>query len=285
MSKLTRRQILAGLAATAVACGPTPIERRPAGTHDLRDRIGGKNRSSVLIVPDGLHALAPLVIGLHDLGGDPEDVHEGHGWREECARRGWLGVFPAYGKPNWDEDNVYITHLAIRATALGGGDPKRVFVVGHGAGGRRAYAMACSNPGWTTAIVAGAAAVRFREKDLGFQEPKPPAVSVLHLHGGRDERVPVTGGPLACGDRKTRQVLPLREGLQPWIDQIGAASASMTLRVPATAVGTRWTAGGRDIVQLIDPNQDHSWNRDYWTRVGADFLAAAPRRVPLETSL
>ena len=266
--------------ATAVGCGPKPIERWSSGVHDLRDRIGGKDRSSVFIVPEGLIGLAPMVIGLHDSGAGPQAVYEGFGWRQECAKRGWLGVFPTYIKESQQEDNVYITHLAIRAVALGGGDPRRIYLVGHGAGGRRAYAMSCANPGWITAIAAASAVVRFREDDLGFQEPKAPAVSVIHLHGGKDGRVPVGGGPMDCGDRKTRHVLPLDEGLRPWIDQLGGKSAPMNLQLPAGMQGARWQGDRRDVVRVVDLERDHTWN-PAWTPLAADFLASSPRRASM----
>jgi len=276
----TRRQVLLGLMAGAVGCGSKPVERWSPAIHKLKDRIGGKNRTCAFIVPDGLapDALAPMVIGMHDTGDDPETAYEKFGWREVCAERGWLGLFPSYGKGNQKADNVYLTHLILRGAALGGGDPTRVYIVGHGAGGRRAYAMACQYPEWITAIAAASAAVRFREEDLGFQDPKPPAVSVMHLHGGADARVPTGGGPLDCGDHKTRQVVPLDEALKPWIEQIDGKKASMALKVPTVVDAARWTGGGRDVVRLIDPAGDHNWNADYWTRLVADFFAAAPRR-------
>jgi polyhydroxybutyrate depolymerase len=272
----TRRQVILGaIAAGTVGCAPSPIDREEPGRHIFEDRIGGKMRISTLIVPEGLEGPAPMLMGLHDTGDDPKAMYDRFGWREECAKRGWVGIFPEYGKTNQKNDNVYIAHLAVRAAALGGANPRRMYIVGHGAGGRRAYAFACANPSWVAAIAAVSAVVRFREGDLGFQVPKDPSVSVLHLHGAKDKRVRVAGGPLDCGDHKTRQVVPLPEALQPWIDQIDGKTAAMTLDVPAGVQAARWTGQGRDVVRLIDPHQDHSWNQSYWTRVIADFFAAA----------
>jgi polyhydroxybutyrate depolymerase len=274
----TRRQVVAGLlCAAAVGCGPTPVAREAPGTHDLEDRIHGKKRRSKLVVPPGLEGLAPMVMGLHGTGDDPAGLMGRGGWEELCTQRGWVGVFPAYERGDCKDDNVYLGHLLLRAQALGGVDPRRVYVFGHGAGGRRAYALACKNGSLLAAVGAVSAPVRFVQTDLGFQDPEGPPMSVLHVHGGQDERFPAAGGVIRCGDRKTRTVVPVDEALKPWVDQIGGTTSPAALEVPDGLDVAAWSGGGRSVVRVLDPLADHAWPGAATSLLTAFFVAAPPR--------
>lgn len=273
----TRREMLLGMAAAgAVGCGEPTIDRLPPGIHEVEDRIRGINRRAWLIVPEGLSVLAPMVVGLHDNGQKPSDLFDRCGWRKTCAERGWVGVFPAYPKGDLKDDNSFVAHLIMRAAALAGTDNTRTYLFGHGAGGRRAYAFGSVNAKWVTAIGASAAVVRFSENGLGLQDPAEPLVSVIHVHGGKDTVVPVAGGSTEGADHKKRVIAPLDDGLRPWIDAIGGASAPMTLQLPERVNAARWTGHGREVVRIVDPDMERGWNTDFGTRVMADFFAAAP---------
>ncbi len=273
----TRRQLLTGLVGVGLAgCGKAEEAREAPGVHELQDRIRGINRNGQLIIPAGLTGRVPMLVALHDTGEDHS--HMVARWQAECATRGWVGLFPDYERGDLKSDHEYIGHLIVRATALGGADPGRVFIVGQGAGGRRAYAMASNNALAITAIAASSAVVRFLANDMGGQDPVGAEMSVLHIHGGADTVVPVAGGLLKGADRLVRPIAPLAEGLKPWIDLLKGGPAPMTLTVPTRVDAARWAGSGREVVRVIDPEQGHAWNTEFGTRLVAEFFAAQPSR-------
>ncbi len=275
----TRRQLLHGVAAASVVgCGPRSVDREPPGLHELEDTVHGKRRRTKLIIPDGLVGPAPMLIGLHDTGEEPSTMFDDFGWRAACAERGWVGAFPLFPLVNENEDNTFLGHLIERASALGGVDRSRVYVVGHGGGGRRAYAIGATRGDLVRAIGASAAVVRFSENDLGAQDPKGPAVSVIHVHGGADTRVPLGGGTVRGGDNKTRPVPPLDDGLKHWVDYIDGAPTPMALSVPEGADAARWVGKGEEVVRVVQPAHDHTWNASLSTALMADFFASLPPR-------
>ncbi|NCG21033.1 MAG: hypothetical protein GWP91_18645 [Rhodobacterales bacterium] len=275
----TRRQVLYGIASLGlVGCGPVEIKRESAGIHDLDDKIHGKNRRAKMIIPNGLEGLAPLVVGLHDSGQKSSTVYDDFGWKAACAKRGWVGVFPTFPLDNENDDNVYIEHLIGRVTALAAIDPSRVYVMGHGGGGRRAYAIGCTRGDIVRAFAATSAVVRFSEKETGPQNPKGPALSMLHIHGGLDERVPLVGGPVKSGDHKTRAVPAVDDGLKHWIDYIDGEETPMNGSAPQGYDAKRWTGKGEEVVRLVDPTGDQSYNPAHTTLI-ADFFASLPLRA------
>jgi len=277
---LDRRTLLLGLAATgAVGCGSGGVAREPPGIHELQDRIRGSAHFSYLIIPEGLTGPAPVLLGLHETSKGPQSFYNGCGWRAECATRGWIGIFPKF-KPDHDgNDNVFCTHLIHRGAALAGGDLSRVYVVGHRGGGRRAYALAASNSPLLTAMGAASAAIRYTDNGFGFQDPHDLTVSMMHIHGGADAKIPVDGATVPAPEDKTRTFTSVSEGLAPWIAHIGAQPAPATIQPIPGFQGRQWSGKDkRRVVEWIETAHDHTWN-PAWTRMFADFFASAPPRL------
>jgi len=273
----SRRALLLGLASWPLACGPSHPPRQPPGNHPLDDRVHGKKRTSILVIPEGLTVAAPLLIALHDSGQSPQAMQQEAGWAAMCAKRGWLGLFPRFEKPGPQDDNVYLATVLARALAVGGGDRRRVYVVGHGAGGRRAYALGSTHSGLLAGLAAVGGVVRFATNDLGHQDPDGPALSVLHWHGATDAVVPAQGGEVVSGDGKTRQVAAVDKALAPWVAEFQGAEAPLTPSLPAPLQVRRWAGGGHEVVRVIDPAGTHAWPAAA-TEVMADFFARCPAR-------
>jgi len=274
----TRRAVLLGLASLPAGCGLSAPPRQAPGHHVLSDRIHGKKRQSTLIVPEELSGPAPLLVGLHDAGHGPEAMHRDAGWEAVCAKRGWLGLFPVYEKADDKDDNAYLANVLARALAMGGGDRQRVYVVGHGTGGRRAYALGSTHSGLLSGIAAVGSVVRFATHDLGFQDPDGPALSVLHWHGGRDEVVPVASGEVTGGDHKTRLVAPLDEALAPWVAEFQGVESPIKEPLPAPLQVRHWAAGGYEMLRVVEPEAGHAWPA-HATGVIAGFFARCPPRT------
>lgn len=275
----TRRSLLLGLASLPVACGPSTPSRPEPGLHPLEDRIHGKRRTSVLFVPEGLEGPAPLLVGLHDAGQGPEAMHAAAGWAAVCTARGWLGLFPTYEKPGDGDDNAYLATVLPRAVAMGGGDRRRVYVVGHGTGGRRAYALGATHSGLLAGLAAVGSVVRFVGEAPGPQDPDGPALSVFHWHGSDDTVVPVAGGEVVGGDRKARTVVPLDEALAPWVAEFQGSEAAPADPLPAPLQVRRWAAGGHEVVRVVAPGAGHAWPEEANGPIASFFARCPPREV------
>lgn len=264
---LTRRQVLAALAALP-ACGPPRMPREAPGVHELSDQIRGKKRRSLLFVPEGLTDVAPMLVALHDAGETPETGLAR--WQAVCAAEGWVGLFPDYPKGDFKEDNENLAHVIQRASAMGGVDRRRIFLFGHGTGGRRAYAFAASQSGLLTAVATSGAVLAFAGP--GADTPVAPGVSLLHLHGADDAVVPWSGGPLA-EDAKSRVVVPVVDALGPWRQVVEAGDAPVVDTVDG-AQRTTWTGPHREVVLQVTPG-GHD-RHDAQLQAARSFFSKAP---------
>ena len=148
---LARRALLvSSIAAAATACAPIDLLNSTIATRSLRiDRDipyatgdlaeNPRTRLDVYRSAD-LPAGAPVVVFFY--GGSWQDGRRGDYLfvASELARRGIVAVVPDYrvypevSYPGFIEDAAAATTFVLRSAATWGGDPGRVFLVGHSAG-------------------------------------------------------------------------------------------------------------------------------------------------------
>jgi polyhydroxybutyrate depolymerase len=153
---------------------------------------------------------APLVVILHCYGCPPSYLPQHLGVDAAAKRYGFVVAVPAglsdsRGQPFWNatpaccdfdgkkpDDAGYVMRVIDELVQRGTADPKRVYLVGFSNGGFLAYRLACEQAAKIAAIVSiGGAAPE-------TCNPSAP-VSVLEVHGQRDEIVPPDGGKLGGG--------------------------------------------------------------------------------------
>jgi polyhydroxybutyrate depolymerase len=170
--------------------------------------FGPADRRAELVAPATMTEPAPLVLALHGYGRTPAEVDRLLHITESAAARGMYVLFPTgtedrLGMGYWNasaaccdffdsevDDVDYLDALLGEVMAARPVDPDRVYVVGHSNGGFMAYRLACELADVVAAVAvlgAGDAAA-----DGGCVPARP--VSVLHLHGDADGRVPYAGG-------------------------------------------------------------------------------------------
>lgn len=179
-----------------------------AGSEQSMD-IGGRRRWWVIHEPTNLSSSAPLpvVLVLHGGGGHPANAEMMSGLSGLADREGFLAVYPAgTGRfkrrlLTWNaggccgramerdvDDVAFLAALIERLVKEGRADPKRVFMTGMSNGAMMTQRFACERAGLVAAIapVAG---------QLNFEACKPSRpVSVLMIHGLKDEHAPYDGG-------------------------------------------------------------------------------------------
>jgi polyhydroxybutyrate depolymerase len=255
-------------------------------------------------VPKGHDAArpTPLLLVLHPYGTTGEQVVGMLGVRDLASEQGLLLVYPdgqidRQGKTFWNateaccdfwgqggDDLAYLSAVLADVRAKFAVDPARFYAVGYSNGGFMVERLACELPELTAVIdlVGGGAS------DLSACRPKGP-VSILKIHGDRDEIVHYEGGQVG-GDRPKRGTYPsARDDAAAWAARNGCSGATDTKAPPldldATLPGAetsieRWAGcrpGGAVELWTVH-GAGHVWKRQpALARMLMDFLAAHPR--------
>jgi polyhydroxybutyrate depolymerase len=222
----------------------------------------GLERSYRLHLPgaEDVNTPRPLLVALHGAGSNGTDFEKRTGFSPLADREGFVVVYPnstgTRGRQwnsmwNWGEtpdDSGFIAALIdslLKEYAL---DPQRVFVTGHSGGAFMAYRVANEYPEKIAAIAANAGLVGLQGLRAG------PPVSILHIHGTDDMRIPLTGMP-------QHGYPSVAEGLGWWIRRNGCASEPETRNIDGKVTVTTWNAPHRtgDVALYIIDDSGHSW--------------------------
>jgi polyhydroxybutyrate depolymerase len=190
--------VAAVLAAALLSlAGCAPADRAP-GPRTITLHTADGDRTAIVYRGSSAPAGAPLVVVLHGAGGAGIDMGTNLGWDALAEREGLVVAYPDGLDRTWnagvccgparDRRIDDVGFLDALVTALrrdeGVGD---VYAVGFSNGAMMSYAWACARPGALAGIgpVAGA---------LTVDCPAPAPLTVVAVHGTRDERVPIDGG-------------------------------------------------------------------------------------------
>ena len=150
--------------------------------------------------PASLTAKVPLVVMLHGGFGSASQAEKSYGWDAEADREHFVVAYPdglgrawntgggccgTPGRTNAD-DTGFITAMVAAIERQVPVDAARVYATGISNGGIMAYTLACH-----TAIFAAIGPDSATE--LGSC-PAPHPLSVIHIHGTADKRIPYQGG-------------------------------------------------------------------------------------------
>jgi polyhydroxybutyrate depolymerase len=250
------------LAVARTAALPRGVSQAPGAI-----RSGGRIRTYQLLRPTTLPraGAVPLVVLLHGGLGDGSGAIKQGNWAAAVARTGVIVVAPDGIGRTWNagptccgaaargnvDDVSFIVGLVQALEGRLPIDPKRVFATGISNGGMMSYRLACE-ASTTFAAIAPVSG------DLLVPCHPTQPVSLLHIHGLKDENVPFAGG---VGPKSLAAVdwPPVIDGLITWAGLDGCgASASTTTGVVTTRTWTGCTAPTS--VRLITiANGGHSW--------------------------
>jgi polyhydroxybutyrate depolymerase len=183
---------VAGCAAAVVA------PPAPPGTRTVTLRTGDGDRSAIVHRAASAAPGAALVVVLHGARGTARDMRAKLGWDALADREGLVVAYPDGLDRTWNagrccgsardrkvDDVGFLDELV--ATLRRDDGVGAVYAVGFSNGAMMSYAWACARPGALAGIgpVAGA---------LTVDCPAPAPLTVVAVHGTRDERVPFEGG-------------------------------------------------------------------------------------------
>jgi polyhydroxybutyrate depolymerase len=250
-------------------------------------RHDGLIRSYLLYVPRHLRpgTPLPLVLVLHGGASAPRTMARSCRMHEIAEREGFIVAYPA-GTPGragltWNpggqaarsevDDVGFIRALVADLQRRYVIDPDRVYAAGMSIGGMLAYRLACSLSEHFAAIGVVAGTMTNTNCD-----PKYP-VSIIHIHGTADQRVPLRGGR-GKNTGRFNTWPPVRQAIDRWREINGCEGPVETIRLVEGLVGHR-ASGDADVELWLVEGGRHVWpgapfsaSEKVW-----NFFAAHPR--------
>ena len=237
-------------------CAPAVVTP-PAGPRTITLHSADGDRTAIVHRGSSAAVGAPLVVVLHGAGGAGIDMGTNLGWDALADRDGLVVAYPDGLDRTWNagaccgpardrgvDDVAFLDALvAVMRRDDGVGD---VYAVGFSNGAMMSYAWACARPGALAGIgpVAGA---------LTVDCPAPAPLTVVAVHGNRDDRVPIEGGRGPSG-----VLFPsLDASLTPFRTAAGCPAAAPTVEGPAR-VDARACAGHAVVSDVVD-GLTHVW--------------------------
>lgn len=248
-----------GTSSTGSAAGSIAV-----GSTSYTMEIGGLQRTYHVYRPAGLTGPAPLVVFLHGGYGSGTQAEQYYGWDQEADAHGFLVVYPDGYDRAWDtgggccgvpaskniDDVAFITAVVARIEAATPVDPHRVFATGISNGGIMDYRLACS----TTLF---AAIGPDSATELGSCDTPAP-LSVIHIHGAADERIPYAGGQGSGSAHIDGPAAPALVGDWRRIDDCAAPTLT-TSDHGVIATSTAPCAHGRTVELITITGAGHQW--------------------------
>ncbi len=209
--------------------------QQPSQEATMKVIVGG-DRPATLVLPQeaDLAAPRPLIVLLHGYSSFAQQadqyfqfsdrVDEGgfglllpDGTIDQIRNRFWNATPECCDIFGAETDDVgYIKSLIEEAQTVGSFD--RVFAVGHSNGGFMAYRLACEEVPGLTAIVSLAGGAFADPEDCRVPAP----LSVLQIHGTKDQSVLYEGGRLPDHPDPDRQAVPgAKDSVLRWAERAG----------------------------------------------------------------
>ena len=248
--------------------------------------VGGRTRTYLSYVPQGLTKGAPLVVLMHGSGQNGVHLRKwtGYGFERLADERGFAIVYPDGYEGYWNACNIvgdysanklniddvgFLGALADKLVTEIGVDPGRVFATGVSRGGHMAFRLALEAPSRFRAVAAVSANVptpeNFKCKPAG-----EGTSSVMIMNGTKDPINPFAGGEVKLfGLLKRGKVRSSRESGQYFADLNQIAGRPQT-NVTQVADGVQveqvlWRNGSKVEVELVAIHGGgHGIPQPYW---------------------
>lgn len=240
-----------------------------AGMDQRSVTVDGQKRTYYLYVPRSVSGTqAPLVVAFHGGGQDPKRFAEGVGLREMADSYGFVMAVPVGLKETWNSDSVdpqgyaqehgvndlgFVSALLDDVLATGLVNPGKVYAMGVSMGGMMTYDAACSLPGRFAAIAVVAGTLS------SGRCANVEGVSLLHIHGTADERVPFEGGQ---GDftASDQAWLSARQGILTFAAAAQCSADWQTQQITADTTCNISACSGSDQVEYcLVQGGGHTW--------------------------
>jgi polyhydroxybutyrate depolymerase len=237
----------------------------PVGSSGHWIAAGGRDRTFLVYRPSSLPASTPvpLVVMIHGGGGSAAGAESKYGWDRLADQNKFVVAYPDGVGRSWNggggccgaagrtavDDVGFLNAMITRIGQSIPIDPNRQFATGISDGGIMAYRLACDSP--ALAAIGPDAATQVGPC------PKPAPLSLIHVHGSDDPRVPIDGRPGAGVNHITggRSIAALVAGWRG-IDDCPPPSVSTHGALVTT---TSRCPLGRAVTLIVVTGGGHEW--------------------------
>ncbi len=254
-----------GTASPPATTGANGTVTLPVGSSTQHLTVGGRSRSFRVYRPASLSSRgpAPLVVMIHGGYGSAQNAETDYGWDGQADADRFVVAYPdgighawnvgggCCGSPARDhiDDVAFITQMVTTIGHEVPIDPARVYATGISNGGLMAYRLACDTHVF--------AAIGPDSATLMGTCPSPAPVSVIHIHGLSDDRIPFTGGK-GTGFATVVDGPPVPTVIAMWRSVDGCAAPTVTTAgVVTTSVAT--CPAGRSVELITITGAGHQW--------------------------
>ena len=237
-----------------------------AEQHDIQ--VGSLKRTYYLYTPAGIAANAPLIIAFHGGGQTPERFTTRKGLFDMADRYGFVLAIPEAINENWNANSIevkgssqvnniddlgFAAALLDDVLATGRINASRVYLMGVSKGGMMSYDVACNMPGRIAALGVVAATLS------SGKCASPEGVSLLHIHGTQDERVPFEGGHGAQSTGKAQWASAI-DGINLFASESSCSADWISTQITADTTCRATACPGSDEVQYcLVEGGGHTW--------------------------
>ena len=226
------------------------------GDYQVTLTFQGYARSYILHVPpqyDGKTPL-PLVIALHQFGGDAASFANATGFNNEADAEGFFVVYPQGLNGSWNagtccrpssqqifDDADFIKTVLVKLESDLAVNDSRVYVAGESNGGMLAYRLACDFP-QDFAAIAAVSATSVVTESCNATSP----VSVMAVHGTADTDIPYNNSTRSASNLP---VPPAVDAVSYWAKRDGTVSVPQQ-QVEGNLTVTTYS-GGLNVTEVV----------------------------------
>ena len=252
-----------------------------AGDPSVNIQFGGLDRSYLLHVPTPLpDKPLPLVVVLHGGGGSAEGAETQTGFNKMADQHGFIAVYPngtgkshplramlgkegfltwnagtccSYASEHGIDDVGFIRAVVANVERGHAVDPKRVYATGISNGGMMSYRLACEASDVFAAIGPVSAVI-----EISPCQPMNP-VAVVHIHGAKDENVPLDGGigSKQLGTKEVRR--PVQDSIDFWVKRDACSVTAKSQEPDVAMVKYGGCDAGTDVAYFLIQDGGHAW--------------------------
>jgi len=249
-------------------------------------QVDGLTRTYRVFVPARPKKPPPLVLVFHGAGGTGESIARSTGFDVHAERGGFIAVYPNGIGRTWNagaccgpaqhlgvNDVRFVSRLIDKLASQYRVDRKRIYVTGMSNGGLFSYALACALSGRIAAAAPVAGTL--------VSECKPSLpVSILHVHGLADPRIPFAGG-YGTG-RAGIDWPPVQAGIDRWRELDGCpANGATTVNLVISTTVWAPCRNGTEVRLVTIAGIGHAWPKEPYAatvEIWRFFAAHHPRR-------
>jgi len=233
---------------------------------DERLNVDGRDRTYSVYRPAGLSRSSPvpLVVVLHGAFGTGAQAEKSYRWDETARTKGFVVAYPDGYRRSWNagggccgpafreniDDIKFITMLILAVSQAENVDKHHIYLTGISNGAAMSYRYACTGPIAVAAIGSVSGTM-----PGGCESPKP--VSVIEVHGLKDQNIPFAGGVGTKGVTKIDWP-NVQESLEIFrrADHCGTATTTL-VGVVSTSINN--CAQGNQVSLITISDAGHQW--------------------------